>query len=75
MDLDWVQWPAMIATLASTWLVGSKRRSLRTIGFYTFLVSNVLWIVWGMHASAYALIALQVGLAILNLRGAFKNET
>ncbi|HET9747816.1 MAG TPA: hypothetical protein VGL52_05115 [Casimicrobiaceae bacterium] len=75
MDLDWVQWPAMIATLASTWIVGSKRRSLRTIGFYTFLVSNVLWIVWGMHASAYALIALQVGLAILNLRGAFKNET
>jgi len=75
MDLDWVQWPAMIATLASTWLVGSKRRSLRTIGFYTFLVSNVLWVVWGMHASAYALIALQVGLAILNLRGAFKNET
>ncbi|HEY3533441.1 MAG TPA: hypothetical protein VGL43_09995, partial [Casimicrobiaceae bacterium] len=72
---DWVQWPAMIATLASTWIVGSKRRSLRTIGFYTFLVSNVLWIVWGMHASAYALIALQVGLAILNLRGAFKNET
>ena len=75
MDLDWVQWPAMIATLASTWIVGSKRRSLRTIGFYTFLVSNVLWIVWGMHASAYALIALEVGLAILNLRGAFKNET
>jgi hypothetical protein len=75
MDLDWVQWPAMIATLASTWIVGSKRRSLRTIGFYTFLVSNVLWVVWGMHASAYALIALQVGLAILNLRGAFKNET
>ncbi|HEY3555593.1 MAG TPA: hypothetical protein VGL67_10860 [Casimicrobiaceae bacterium] len=75
MDLDWVQWPAMIATLASTWLVGSKRRSLRTTGFYTFLVSNVLWIVWGMHASAYALIALQVGLAILNVRGAFKTET
>jgi hypothetical protein len=74
MDLDWVQWPAMIATLASTWLVASTRRSLRTIAFYTFLASNALWIAWGIHDSAYALIALQVGLAILNIRGAFKNE-
>jgi hypothetical protein len=74
MDFDWVQWPAMIATLASTWLVASTRRSLRTIAFYTFLASNALWIAWGIHDSAYALIALQVGLAILNVRGAFKNE-
>ena len=73
--LDLVQWPAMVATLASTWLVGSTRRSLRTIGFYTFLTSNVLWIVWGWHDRAYALIALQVGLAALNVRGARKNET
>jgi hypothetical protein len=75
MDLDWVQWPAMAATLASAWLVGSTRRSLRTIGFYTFLASNALWVAWGMHDRAYALVALQVGLALLNVRGAFKNET
>jgi hypothetical protein len=73
--LDLVQWPAMVATLASTWLVGSTRRSLRTTGFYTFLASNVLWVVWGWHDHAYALIALQVGLAALNVRGARKNET
>ena len=73
--LDLVQWPAMVATLASTWLVGSQRRSLRTIGFATFLASNALWIVWGVHDGAYALVALQVGLAALNLRGVRKNET
>ena len=73
--LDLVQWPAMVATLASTWLVGSTRWSLRTTGFYTFLASNVLWVVWGWHDHAYALIALQVGLAALNVRGARKNET
>jgi hypothetical protein len=55
--------------------VASTRRSLRTIAFYTFLASNVLWIVWGWHDRAYALIALQVGLAALNVRGAWKNET
>jgi hypothetical protein len=75
--MDWwnlVQWPAMAATLASTWLVGSTSKGRRLTGFYTFLVSNVLWIVWGWHVSAWALVALQVGLAALNIRGANKNE-
>ena len=70
-----VQWPAMLATLASTWLVGSTNKARRMVGFYTFLVSNVLWIVWGWHDGAWALVALQVGLAALNVRGASKNET
>ena len=70
-----VQWPAMVTTLASTWLVGSSRKSLRMIGFCTFLLSNVLWVVWGWHDGAWALVALQVGLAVLNVRGVTKNET
>jgi hypothetical protein len=73
--LDLLQWPAMLATLASTWLVGSTRKSLRMIGFCTFLVSNVLWVAWGWHDGAWALVALQVGLAVLNVRGVTKNET
>jgi hypothetical protein len=75
MDLwDLVQWPAMAATLASTWLVGSTSKGRRLSGFYMFLVSNVLWIAWGWHDNAWALVALQVGLAALNIRGANKNE-
>ncbi len=75
MDLwNLVQWPAMAATLASTWLVGSTQRGRRLIGFYAFLVSNALWILWGWHDSAWALVALQIGLAFLNIRGAEKNE-
>ena len=75
--MDWwnlVQWPAMAATLASTWLVGSTSKGRRLTGFYTFLVSNVLWIVWGWHDGAYALIGLQFFLAALNIRGVRKNE-
>jgi hypothetical protein len=76
MDLwDLVQWPAMAATLASTWLVGSTSKGRRMFGFYTFLASNALWITWGWHDHAWALVALQVGLAALNIRGASKNET
>jgi hypothetical protein len=76
MDLwDLLQWPAMIATLGSTWLVSSSRKSLRMIGFYAFLASNALWVAWGWHDGAWALVALQIGLAALNVRGVAKNET
>jgi hypothetical protein len=54
-------------------MVGSQKKFKRNWGFWLFLLSNVLWIVWGWHDKAYALIALQLGLAFLNIRGAMKN--
>jgi hypothetical protein len=69
-----LQWPAMIITLTAAWLVASQSKGKRTVGFWFFVGSNVLWIAWGVHASAYALIALQVGLFVLNLRGVRKND-
>jgi hypothetical protein len=69
-----IQWPAMALTAAAAWLVGSQRKTHRNLGFWAFLASNVLWTIWGVYARAYALIVLQVVLAILNLRGAQKNE-
>jgi hypothetical protein len=72
--LNAVQWPAMVATLVAAWLVASLQKRRRSWGFWWFIVSNVLWIVWGWHDGAWALIALQVGLFVLNLRGAKKNE-
>ena len=45
------------------------------VGFCTFLASNALWIAWGFHDRAWALVALQFGLAALNVRGVTKNET
>lgn len=69
-----IQWPAFAASLIAAWLVGSNSSRRRNYGFWVFLASNVLWIVWGLSTSAWALIALQVGLAALNLRGLFKTE-
>ncbi|HEX5021650.1 MAG TPA: hypothetical protein VFX54_13365 [Candidatus Binatia bacterium] len=46
----------------------------RNVGFWIFLSSNVLWVVWGWHVRAYALILLQLCLAVLNIRGAQKNN-
>lgn len=75
MDLiDLVQWPAMAVTLLASWLVASSEPGRRNLGFWLFLASNGLWIIWGWHASAVALVALQLGLAALNIRGARKTD-
>ena len=72
--LNAMQWPAMVVTLAAAWLVASQSTRKRTVGFWCFVASNILWIAWGLHAGANALIALQVGLFVLNLRGVRKND-
>ncbi|MES2758958.1 MAG: hypothetical protein V4693_16415 [Pseudomonadota bacterium] len=74
---DWVnlvQWPAMAVTLYAAYLIGSKRPDRRIFGFCMFILSNLLWILWGWHDEAYALIALQVALLVTNVRGIVKNE-
>lgn len=73
--LDLVQWPAMLVTVIAAWLVASHRRGRRNLGFWVFIASNVLWVIWGLHSGAYALIVLQLCLAAMNIRGAFKTET
>lgn len=72
--LDLVQWPAFAASIAAAYLVASNARGRRNAGFWIFLLSNVLWVAWGLHTGAWALIALQVCLAALNVRGLFKTE-
>ena len=75
--MDWlsfVQWPAMLVTIAASWLVASNHKHKRNWGFWVFLASNVLWVAWGIHAQAWALITLQVCLAAMNIRGAAKTE-
>lgn len=72
--LGFVQWPAMAATLAAAWLVASRDPRRRNVGFWIFVASNAMWIAWGWHAAAYALIVLQVGLFFLNVRGAKKTD-
>lgn len=72
--IDLVQWPAMAVSLIAAWLVASTQERRRFAGFWLFLFSNVLWVAWGWHTEAWALIALQVCLAALNIRGVKKAE-
>ena len=64
----------MAVTIVAAWMIASRKKFKRNWAFWLFLLSNVLWAVWGLHDRAYALILLQLALAIMNIRGAFKTR-
>jgi hypothetical protein len=72
--LDFLQWPAMAASVLAAWLVASNGAERRNAGFWVFLASNVLWVAWGFHTQAWALVVLQFALAAMNIRGVRKTE-
>jgi hypothetical protein len=72
--ISYLQWPAMLVTIAASWLTGSTSKSRRQWGFWVFLASNILWVVWAWFAHAWALIVLQVFLVVMNVRGVRKND-
>lgn len=74
-SLNWLQWPALIVTVIASWMVSVTRKDERKRGFWLFLLSNALWVAWGFHADAYALILLQFCLAIANIHGVIKNRS
>ncbi|CAN5408469.1 hypothetical protein BH09PSE5_BH09PSE5_02720 [soil metagenome] len=72
---DLIQWPAMAVTVIASWLVASKTESHRNWGFWVFLASNALWVIWGIYTSAWALVTLQLCLVVMNVRGAMKTDS
>jgi len=75
MDIvDLLQWPAMAVTVVAAYLVASRSARKRAVGFWCFIASNILWVTWGLHDHAYALVGLQFCLAAMNIRGVYKNE-
>ncbi|WP_414478949.1 hypothetical protein [Pseudomonas lactis] len=54
----------MAVTGIAAWLIGSQRPARRMAGFFCFILSNVLWVIWGAYAGAYALIVLQICLCL-----------
>lgn len=43
----------MLATLIAAWLVASPEKRKRNWGFWGYLLSNALWILWGGYAGAF----------------------
>lgn len=72
---DWLallEWPAMAVTVAASWFVASQQPLRRRAGFWLFLVSNAMWVAWGVPEAAWGLVTLQLALAAMNVRGALK---
>ena len=69
-----LQWPAMVINILAVWLLTFPSKGTRHAGFLLSLFSNTLWIAWGWHTQAFAVIALQIALAALNMRGVNKTE-
>ena len=67
--LNFLQWPAMVVTVAASWFVTSRYKDHRWLGFVLFLGSNVLWTVWGWNSGSWALVVLQPCLAVMNIVG------
>ncbi len=63
--LDWV---AMGTSLLAVYLLGQKNR----LGFASFLVSNAIWVVVGMLATSWGIVAGNVIFFGLNVRGWLK---
>ena len=72
--MDLLQWLAAASTVLGAWLVGSQHAGRRRAAFWTYLASNVMWVAWGLPASAYGLVTLQFCLAALNIRGMVKAD-
>ena len=64
----------MAVTIVAAWMIASQKKFKRNWAFWLFLLSNVFWVAWGLHDRAYALILLQLALAIMNIRGALKTR-
>jgi hypothetical protein len=74
MDMSLIQWPAMVVNILAVWLLTSQAKHKRHAGFVLSLISNALWVVWGLHVQAFAVLGLQVALATLNIRGVKKTD-
>jgi hypothetical protein len=64
----------MAVNVLAVWLLTSQSKRKRHVGFSLSLISNVLWIIWGLHIQAFAVLVLQVALAALNIRGVRKTD-
>ena len=63
----------MLVTVICAWFIGSQRPRRRMLACWGFILSNVLWVAWGLYANAYALILLECVLLGMNARGFRKN--
>lgn len=69
----WLQWPAMVLSVAGAALVADPHATVRLIGFVLFLLANATWLAWGWHTRAWALVIMQALFTLTSIRGVWSN--
>jgi hypothetical protein len=64
-----LDWPAMATALVGSYLVGNTAVRSRRWGFSLYLVSNLLWITWGLITGTMALTIMSLAFCYTSGRG------
>ena len=72
--LPLIQYPAAALTIVGYWCVGDKLEIIRKTGFVMGLFGNIVWILYGLFPVQYGLIATNVVIFALGIRG-YTNNT
>jgi len=72
--IPWIQYPATALTVIGFYFLGSTHAKMRQIGFIMNLVGNIVWITYGTLPLQIGLIATNVCIFILAVRGYLNNR-
>jgi hypothetical protein len=65
----YLDWPAMAMALIGSYLVGNTSIISRRRGFIIYLVSNALWITWGVATHNWPLAIMSLAFCYTSGRG------
>lgn len=69
IPLDWI---APVLGLAGAYLVPSKKRKHRMIGWILYVLCSCLWLYIGLDAQIYGMAVGALGYFVLEFRGLYK---
>jgi hypothetical protein len=69
-----IQWTGALVALVGSFLVGCGDPRERFWGFWLFLFSNVLWILWARRHAAWGLLVMQLAFCVTSVRGIIGNN-
>ena len=72
--LSLIQYPAAAFTCCAYYFVGSKRATIRKIGFALGILGNITWIIYALDPLQVALIITNLFIFAFGVRGFYNNS-
>ncbi len=68
------QYPALITGIIGAYFVSSTTSKKRYWGFFLWIISDICWALFGLSASGYGLVIMQLIFIFTSSRGMFNNR-